>query len=140
MNFAINILVVGHNKTFLLLSEKYTHMKIEKISAVTLKVSDMERSVQFYRDIVGLEARYTNPNFSSFNAGESILNLERGNPARNWGRIIFYVDDVDEFWEYFKEKGLDPERPRDAEWGERYFHLNDPDGHELSFAKSIKPR
>jgi hypothetical protein len=24
--------------------------------------------------------------------------------------------------------------PRDAEWGERFFHLTDPDGHELSFA------
>jgi uncharacterized glyoxalase superfamily protein PhnB len=22
--------------------------------------------------------------------------------------------------------------PRDAEWGERFFHLTDPDGHELS--------
>src|SRR5438094_9365715 len=24
--------------------------------------------------------------------------------------------------------------PRDAEWGERFFHVTDPDGHELSFA------
>jgi hypothetical protein len=24
--------------------------------------------------------------------------------------------------------------PRDAPWGERYFHVSDPDGHELSFA------
>jgi hypothetical protein len=24
--------------------------------------------------------------------------------------------------------------PRDAKWGERFFHLTDPDGHELSFA------
>jgi uncharacterized glyoxalase superfamily protein PhnB len=24
--------------------------------------------------------------------------------------------------------------PRDAAWGERFFHLTDPDGHELSFA------
>jgi len=115
-------------------------MKIEKISAVTLKVSDMERSVQFYRDTLGLEARYTNPHFSSFNVGESILNLELGTPVTAWGRIIFYVDDVDGYWRYFKEKGLEPENPRDAQWGERYFHLNDPDGHELSFAKPIKPR
>ena len=27
--------------------------------------------------------------------------------------------------------------PRDAEWGERYFHLTDPDGHELSFARPL---
>jgi len=32
-------------------------------------------------------------------------------------------------------QGLRPQfAPRDAEWGERYFHITDPDGHELSFA------
>ena len=25
----------------------------------------------------------------------------------------------------------------DAEWGEHYFHIADPDGHELSFAKPL---
>jgi uncharacterized glyoxalase superfamily protein PhnB len=31
---------------------------------------------------------------------------------------------------------LEPDfEPRDAPWGERYFHLSDPDGHELSFAR-----
>jgi hypothetical protein len=28
--------------------------------------------------------------------------------------------------------------PRDAEWGERFFHLTDPDGHELSFAWPLR--
>ena len=33
---------------------------------------------------------------------------------------------------------LDPDTtPEDAEWGERYFHLTDPDGHEISFAKPL---
>jgi uncharacterized glyoxalase superfamily protein PhnB len=27
--------------------------------------------------------------------------------------------------------------PRDAEWGERYFHITAPDGHELSFARRL---
>jgi hypothetical protein len=27
---------------------------------------------------------------------------------------------------------------RDAEWGERFFHLVDPDGHELSFARPLR--
>ena len=27
--------------------------------------------------------------------------------------------------------------PRDAAWGERYFHVRDPDGHELSFARPL---
>src|SRR6476619_5318753 len=28
--------------------------------------------------------------------------------------------------------------PHDAEWGERFFHLIDPDGHELSFARPLR--
>ena len=28
--------------------------------------------------------------------------------------------------------------PHNAEWGERFFHLTDPDGHELSFAWPLR--
>jgi len=35
-------------------------------------------------------------------------------------------------------RGFDPEIPRDASWGERYFHMPDPDGHELSFARPLR--
>jgi hypothetical protein len=28
--------------------------------------------------------------------------------------------------------------PHDAEWGERFFHITDPDGHELSFAWPLR--
>ena len=28
-------------------------------------------------------------------------------------------------------KGFHPDSPQDASWGERYFHMPDPDGHEL---------
>jgi len=51
--------------------------------------------------------------------------------------MIFYVPDVDAMWVYLKEKGFHPESPQDASWGERYFYMSDPDGHELSFAFPI---
>jgi len=36
------------------------------------------------------------------------------------------------------EHGLAPTTtPEDATWGERYFHISDPDGHELSFARPL---
>ena len=58
------------------------------------------------------------------------------NKAGFWGRVIFYVDDVDKIYHHMTAVGLTPEfRPRDATWGERYFHITDPDGHELSFAR-----
>ena len=55
-----------------------------------------------------------------------------------WGRLIFYVTDVDALWNHLKDRGFDPEIPRDASWGERYFQIPDPDGHELSFARPLR--
>jgi len=115
-------------------------MNIERISAITLKVTDMARSVRFYTEILGLEIIYGGPHASfsslrSAGAQDAILNLEQGTCSSGWGRLIFHVKDVDELWAHLKARGLDAARPRDASWGERYFHLHDPDGHELSFAK-----
>ena len=117
-------------------------MKIEKVSAVTLTVASMRNSVRFYGDILGMEIIYGGEDgcFSSLRAKDCsapILNLEQGRLVAGWGRMIFYVADVDAFWEYLRGKGLQPESPRDASWGERYFHMPDPDGHELSFARPI---
>ena len=117
-------------------------MRIEKISAVTLKGASMENSVRFYKDVLGMEIIYggEDGSFSSLRAKDAntpILNLEQGHSVPGWGRMIFYVADVDVFWEYLRGKGLNPERPRDASWGERFFHMSDPDGHELSFARPI---
>jgi len=118
-------------------------MRIEKISAVTLRVLNMKASVRFYGDVLGMEIVYGGEDafFSSLRAKDAedpILNLEQGRSINGWGaRMIFYVADVDAFWEYLREKGFNPESPRDASWGERYFHMPDPDGHELSFARPI---
>ena len=116
--------------------------KIEKISAITFRVLNMKASVQFYRDVLGMELLYggEQASFSSLRTGNSesaILNLEQGNPVPRWGRLIFHVTDVDAFWSHLNDQGFHPEIPRDASWGERYFHLRDPDGHELSFARPL---
>jgi catechol 2,3-dioxygenase-like lactoylglutathione lyase family enzyme len=118
-------------------------MRIEKISAVTLRVLNMKASVRFYGDVLGMEIVYGGEGafFSSLRANDAedpILNLEQGRSVTGSGaRMIFYVADVDAFWEYLRGKGFNPESPRDASWGERYFHMPDPDGHELSFARPI---
>lgn len=116
---------------------------IEAISAVTLGTHDMQRAVGFYRS-VGFEMLYggETASFTSFRAGAGYLNLI-AQPADKlwswWGRLIFHVDDVDAMYERALAAGWQPSTtPRDAEWGERYFHLTDPDGHELSFARPLR--
>jgi catechol 2,3-dioxygenase-like lactoylglutathione lyase family enzyme len=116
---------------------------IEKVSAITLRVSNMQVSVQFYRNVLGMQLLYGggHSGFSSLRATDSetaILNLEQGQGVSGWGRIIFHVTDVDKFWTLLKGEGFDPEIPQDAPWGERYFHVLDPDGHELSFARPLQ--
>lgn len=115
---------------------------ITGISAITLATHDMGRAVRFYRSL-GFDTVYggETAEFTSFSAGTGFLNLIAQPATRQWswwGRFIFHVEDVDALYERALENGYQPEAaPRDAEWGERYFHLTDPDGHEISFAKPL---
>jgi len=116
---------------------------IESISAITLATRDMARAVQFYTKL-GFDLKYGGEaaTFTSFRAGTGYLNLiaqpEQG--ARTWwGRVIFHVSDVDALHALAVEHGIQPDTtPRDATWGERFFHLTGPDGHALSFARPLQ--
>ena len=120
-------------------------MTVQRISAVTLAVREMPRSVDFYQSRVGLELLYGGPgaSFTSFRLGDGYLNLTLAPDSNQswWGRVILYVNDVDAMHRHLVEGGLNPTTtPQDAPWGERYFHVTDPDGHELSFARPLGDR
>ncbi len=115
---------------------------IQALSAVTLATHDMARSVAFYATLgFALKSGGPQAGFTSFHAGGGYLNLAAvRNTERwvGWGRAIFYVDDVDALHARAVAAGLSPGfAPRDAAWGERHFHITDPDGHELSFARPL---
>ena len=115
---------------------------IESISAITLATHDMSRAVLFYR-MLGFEIIHGGEDaaFTSFRGGTSYLNLIAQPAERKWswwGRVIFYQSDVDALHARVVAAGYRPDAPRDAEWGERFFHLTDPDGHELSFAWPLR--
>ena len=116
---------------------------IQHICAVTFAVSGMARSIEFYKKL-GFELLYggDEATFSSLKAGEAFVNLvaQPGYDTRWWGRAIFRVNDVDAHYQALRERGLELESPRDAPWGERFFHVTDPDGHELSFAELLPAR
>ena len=124
-------------------------MKVSKISAVTLLVSDMKRSVEFYSKIPNFKVVYggSDSQFTSFLIGDTVksyLNLKLNEThSTDFGRIIFYTDDVDELFAYIQddktvsELGKFESKPQDATWGERFFHMLDPDGYKLSFATPL---
>ena len=117
--------------------------EIRSINAVTFATSDMARAVRFY-EALGFSKAYGGETaaFTSFRVGPGSLNLTRADdqpPFTGMVRVIFYVDDVDAMYARVLARGFEPEAPpRDAEWGERYFHLTDPDGHALSFARPLR--
>ena len=124
-------------------------MKVTKISAITLPISDMKKSVDYYSKIPNFKMVFGGPDtqFTSFlidDVANSYLNLKlKKTQVMDFGRIIFYTDNVDELFAYMEnnetisELGELESKPEDATWGERFFHALDPDGYKLSFATPI---
>lgn len=114
-------------------------MQIEHISAITLFVRDMSTSVDFYEKC-GFDVVFGGPDaeFTTLQAGDTFVNLIDNPHYRkvHWGRVIFRVSSADQQYQRLVSAGISPDAPpKDAAWGERYFHVSDPDGHELSFAQ-----
>jgi hypothetical protein len=70
------------------------------------------------------------------------LDLAQHVGSRDFGRVIFHVDDVDGLYRHMKSdaylsRAVFEGEPKDATWGERFFHVRDPDGYQLSFAKLL---
>jgi catechol 2,3-dioxygenase-like lactoylglutathione lyase family enzyme len=131
-------------------------MKVYRISAVTLRVKDMEKSCQFYSKLPGFKLVYgggrATDSFTTFEVGEGSrtylnLELERLTGSRisekDFGRIVFHTEDVDSLYLYMKnDKAISnavtfESEPADAPWGERFFHIREPDGYQLSFARPL---
>jgi catechol 2,3-dioxygenase-like lactoylglutathione lyase family enzyme len=116
----------------------------ESLNAVTLVTADMGASVRFY-ETLGLELAFGGPDapFTTFCVGPSdFLNVQLDpdwvRPERVWGRTILWVDDVDAVHRQLVDAGIVPElEPADAPWGERFFHVRDPAGHEISIARRL---
>ena len=86
---------------------------IESISAITLATHDMRRAVVFYR-MLGFRTKYggEDATFTCFYVGTSYLNLIAESENRKWawwGRVIFYVSDVDEQYKTAVANNLVPE-------------------------------
>ncbi len=111
-------------------------------------VSDMDRSVRFYRDMLGLKLRFQSPDWTEFDAGSTTLALHSGGvPAspdkeRFAGRasIGFNVDNVDKLFEELKSKGVRAAMPPTERAGEgiRLAVMLDPDGLPISFSQTVR--
>jgi len=120
----------------------------DRFSALTLAAVNLTESVGFYQSL-GLGISYDGESFVTLqypldvpqHQASIYINLfasPKYETDNRWGRVVIYVKDVDGMYDLVTSEGLVPEfAPRNAPWGERYFHIRDPSGHELSFAKPL---
>ncbi|MEZ5378003.1 MAG: VOC family protein [Acidimicrobiales bacterium] len=119
-----------------------------ELNAITLRTTDMAAAIEFY-ELIGCTTVYGGPDtdfatmaIDDFVPGSATnfinLTVERAElgPPSFWGRYIIFVDDPDAHYDRLVAAGRTPMMaPSNAMWGERYFHILDPDGHEVSLAR-----
>jgi predicted enzyme related to lactoylglutathione lyase len=109
-----------------------------KLSYAMVFVSDMARSVRFYRDVVGATLKFESPEWTEFSTGEATLALHRGDAAAHPDAVGptaagqcrpgFAVEDLDSFHSTMVENGVEiHQAPRDV-FGSRVAQYRDPDG------------
>ncbi len=98
---------------------------IKSIPYIRIGVSDLEKSVSFYHDFLGLQKISEWPTGAIFDIGGVALGLElKAKPE-----IFMLVDDVDKAYQDLKDKGVKfVTEPKDQPWGVRDATFVDPDG------------
>ena len=95
-------------------------------------VSDMERAVTFYQDVLGLRLVYrTGDDWAQFEAGPVQLGLHASGQGehRPGGTLAFRVDDLDSSRVALAARGISFTPEGGGEGGElRFVEFHDPDG------------
>lgn len=129
-------------------------MKLEfkKIDYIMVMVENMSRSIEFYRDLLGLPLKFQSESWTEFQSGPTTLALHGGGHRRNeepltaphkemagTGSIGFDVDDLQKTYDFLQSKGVRftlPPSPRQNEEILLAVAL-DPDGLEISFSQRL---
>lgn len=110
---------------------------IGKLELVMVVVADMERSVRFYRDVLGLRVEYESPHWTQLDGGTISIGLHgggegapaAGEPALQLG---FYVEDAEQAVAELRGAGADiAQEPVAERFGGYLAVVRDPDGHPI---------
>ena len=109
-------------------------------------VADLERSAEFYRDVLGFEIQEIgDPGWRMFTREECRIMAghcpDAKSPAELGDHSYFgylVVDDADALFAEFSGKGAEiPCPPTDEPWGMREFSVHTIDGHRIMFGQPL---
>jgi len=124
----------------------------KQIDYTMIVVANMDRSVEFYRDKLGIPLKFQSPEWTEFDTGATTLALHgggvpvegppSGDPSKRAGAcsIGFNVENVDKTYAELQGKGIRfvmPPTQREGE-GIRLAVAIDPDGLPISFAQLLQ--
>ncbi len=107
-------------------------------------VSDMARSVEFYRDVMGLPLKFESSEWSEFATGATSFALHPAGSAdldsttphhvpAGSAQIGIAVDDLDDFHQRMTELNVPcTQPPKDEDFGARLARYKDPDGVQIN--------
>ena len=122
---------------------------MRRVDHVIRFVSNLEASVAFYRDVLGVSVKLEGDGYVEFNTENVKFGLyDRARLPELIGKaavrigtdgeVVFVVDDVDAWAERLGARGVSVlSGPTDRPWGHRTMHLADPDGLIVELAQEI---
>lgn len=122
---------------------------------IVLIVEDLERSLTFYTQVLGIPLKHRAEAFAQLETGETrlalftreamseTLGMDLQTPAENAPgfELGFKVENVDEAFRELCDNGAPVViAPTDRPWGQRTAYVRDPDGHLIELAQDpVKP-
>jgi lactoylglutathione lyase len=114
-------------------------VSLQKLDYIIIFVSDMQRSTEFYRDLLGLPLKFASPGWTEFATGSTTIALH---PARDavlsstqeqspagQAQLGFQVDDLDTVYASLQAQGVKFSLPpKQQPEGGSIAVLHDPDG------------
>lgn len=121
-----------------------------RLAYAILYVSDLERSIRFYRDVVELPFRFSNESYAEFGTDGAkfalfarsrlpeLIGREAPEGAVPWpqGEVAFFVADPHAEERRLADLGVEVlAGATDRPWGERTLHVADPDGNVVELTR-----
>jgi len=114
-------------------------MSFKRLGAVILLVSDMDKSIRFYRDVLELPIKNTSSEWVEFFSSGTVLALHPSKSksrTKNSGVLVgFMVSNLETVAKKLKDKKVEFfKEPKEESFG-KHAILADPDGHLISIAE-----